>query len=115
MLQQRKATISPEDLVLIQEVSVLGDIKSKLKDDMIQQYREINLLKWEAMKLVRKANEYAIKAELMHRKEFKKLPDHIQYEAKEKFFIDYISKMSDEKADMLSDVLDEMIKKYINN
>ena len=115
MLQQRKAITKTEDLVLIQEVNVLGDVKSKFKDDMIQQYLEIKLLKWEAMELVRKANEYAIKAELMHRKEFKKLPDHIQYEAKEKFFIDYVSKMSDEKADMLSEVLDEMIKKHINN
>ena len=104
-----------EDLVLIQEVNVLGPIKSKFKDNMIQQYLEIKLLKWEAMELVRKANEYAIKTELMHKKEFKKLPHHIQYETKEKFFIDYISKMSDEKADMLSEVLDEMIKKHINN
>ena len=110
-----QAITRAEDLVSIQEVNVLGDIKSKFKNDMIQQYLEIKLLKWEAMELVRKANEYAIKAELMHRKEFKKLPDYIQYEAKENFFIDYISKMSDEKADMLSDVLDEMIKKYINN
>ena len=110
-----QAVTRAEDLVSIQEVNVLGDIKSKFKDNMIQQYLEIKLLKWEAMELVRKANEYAIKAELMHRKEFKKLPDYIQYEAKEKFFIDYVSKMSDEKADMLSDVLDEMIKKYINN
>ena len=110
-----QAITRAEDLVSIQEVNVLGDIKSKLKDDMIQQYLEIKLLKWEAMELVRKANEYAIKAELMHRKEFKKLPDYIQYEAKEKFFIDYVSKMSDEKADMLSEVLDEMIKKHINN
>lgn len=110
-----QAVTRAEDLVSIQEVNVLGDIKSKFKDDMIQQYLEIKLLKWEAMELVRKANEYAIKAELMHRKEFKKLPDYIQYEAKEKFFIDYVSKMSDEKADMLSEVLDEMIKKHINN
>ena len=110
-----QAVTRAEDLVSIQEVNVLGDIKSKFKDDMIQQYLEIKLLKWEAMELVRKANEYAIKAELMHRKEFKKLPHHIQYEAKEKFFIDYVSKMSDEKADMLSEVLDEMIKKHINN
>ena len=110
-----QAITRAEDLVSIQEVNVLGDMKSKFKDDMIQQYLEIKLLKWEAMELVRKANEYAIKAELMHRKEFKKLPDYIQYEAKEKFFIDYVSKMSDEKADMLSEVLDEMIKKYINN
>ena len=110
-----QAITRAEDLVSIQEVNVLGDIKSKFKDDMIQQYLEIKLLKWEAMELVRKANEYAIKVELMHRKEFKKLPDHIQYEAKEKFFIDYVSKMSDEKADMLSEVLDEMIKKHINN
>ena len=110
-----QAITRAEDLVSIQEVNVLGDIKSKFKDDMIQQYLEIKLLKWEAMELVRKANEYAIKAELMHRKEFKKLPDYIQYEAKEKFFIDYVSKMSDEKADMLSEVLDEMIKKHINN
>ena len=110
-----QAVTRAEDLVSIQEVNVLGDIKSKFKNDMIQQYLEIKLLKWEAMELVRKANEYAIKAELMHRKEFKKLPDYIQYEAKEKFFIDYVSKMSDEKADMLSEVLDEMIKKHINN
>lgn len=110
-----QAVTRAEDLVSIQEVNVLGDIKSKFKDNMIQQYLEIKLLKWEAMELVRKANEYAIKAELMHRKEFKKLPDYIQYEAKEKFFIDYVSKMSDEKADMLSEVLDEMIKKHINN
>ena len=110
-----QAITRAEDLVSIQEVNVLGDIKSKFKNDMIQQYLEIKLLKWEAMELVRKANEYAIKAELMHRKEFKKLPDYIQYEAKEKFFIDYVSKMSDEKADMLSEVLDEMIKKHINN
>jgi translation initiation factor IF-2 len=110
-----QAITRAEDLVSIQEVNVLGDMKSKFKDDMIQQYLEIKLLKWEAMELVRKANEYAIKAELMHRKEFKKLPDYIQYEAKEKFFIDYVSKMSDEKADMLSEVLDEMIKKHINN
>ena len=110
-----QAITRAEDLVSIQEVNVLGDIKSKFKDDMIQQYLEIKLLKWEAMELVRKANEYAIKAELMHRKEFKKLPHYIQYEAKEKFFIDYVSKMSDEKADMLSEVLDEMIKKHINN
>ena len=110
-----QAITRAEDLVSIQEVNVLGDIKSKFKDNMIQQYLEIKLLKWEAMELVRKANEYAIKAELMHRKEFKKLPDYIQYEAKEKFFIDYVSKMSDEKADMLSEVLDEMIKKHINN
>ena len=110
-----QAITRAEDLVSIQEVKVLGDIKSKFKNDMIQQYLEIKLLKWEAMELVRKANEYAIKAELMHRKEFKKLPDYIQYEAKEKFFIDYVSKMSDEKADMLSEVLDEMIKKHINN
>lgn len=110
-----QAVTRAEDLVSIQEVNVLGDIKRKFKDNMIQQYLEIKLLKWEAMELVRKANEYAIKAELMHRKEFKKLPDYIQYEAKEKFFIDYVSKMSDEKADMLSEVLDEMIKKHINN
>jgi hypothetical protein len=110
-----QAITRAEDLVSIQEVNVLGNIKSKFKNDMIQQYLEIKLLKWEAMELVRKANEYAIKAELMHRKEFKKLPDYIQYEAKEKFFIDYVSKMSDEKADMLSEVLDEMIKKHINN
>ena len=110
-----QAITRAEDLVSIQEVNVLGDIKSKFKNDMIQQYLEIKLLKWEAMELVRKANEYAIKAELMHRKEFKKLPHHIQYESKEKFFIDYVSKMSDEKADMLSEVLDEMIKKHINN
>ena len=110
-----QAITRTEDLVSIQEVNILGDIKSKFKNDMIQQYLEIKLLKWEAMELVRKANEYAIKAELMHRKEFKKLPDYIQYEAKEKFFIDYVSKMSDEKADMLSEVLDEMIKKHINN
>ena len=110
-----QAITRAEDLVSIQEVNLSGDIKSKFKNDMIQQYLEIKLLKWEAMELVRKANEYAIKAELMHRKEFKKLPDYIQYEAKEKFFIDYISKMSDEKADMLSEVLDEMIKKHINN
>lgn len=110
-----QAVTRAEDLVSIQEVNVLGDIKNKFKDDIIQQYLEIKLLKWEAMELVRKANEYAIKAELMHRKEFKKLPDYIQYEAKEKFFIDYVSKMSDEKADMLSEVLDEMIKKHINN
>ena len=110
-----QAITRAEDLVSIQEVNLSGDIKSKFKNDMIQQYLEIKLLKWEAMELVRKANEYAIKAELMHRKEFKKLPDYIQYEAKEKFFIDYVSKMSDEKADMLSEVLDEMIKKHINN
>ena len=110
-----QAVTRAEDLVSIQEVNLSGDIKSKFKNDMIQQYLEIKLLKWEVMELVRKANEYAIKAELMHRKEFKKLPDYIQYEAKEKFFIDYVSKMSDEKADMLSEVLDEMIKKHINN
>ena len=107
-----QAITRAEDLVSIQEVNVLGDIKSKFKDNMIQQYLEIKLLKWEAMELVRKANEYAIKVELMHRKEFKKLPDYIQYEAKEKFFIDYVSKMSDEKADMLVELLDEMINKY---
>ena len=66
-----QAITRAEDLVSIQEVNVLGDIKSKFKNDMIQQYLEIKLLKWEAMELVRKANEYAIKAELMHRKEFK--------------------------------------------
>ena len=104
-----------EDLVLIQEVNVLGPIKSKFKDNMIQQYLEIKLLKWEAMELVRKANEYAIKTELMHKKEFKKLPHHIQYETKEKFFKDYLSKMSDEKADLLAALLDEMIDKYTNN
>ena len=63
-----------EDLILVQEINVLGPIKSKFKDNMIQQYLEIKLLKWEAMELVRKANEYAIKTELMHKKEFKKLP-----------------------------------------
>ena len=110
-----QAITRAEDLVSIQEVNVLGDIKSKFKNDMIQQYLEIKLLKWEAMELVRKANEYAIKAELMHRKEFKNLPKHIQHEAKEKFFTDYISKMSNEKADMLVELLDEMINKHVNN
>ena len=110
-----QAITRAEDLILIPEVNTVGPIKNKLKYDMTQQYIEIKLLKWEAMELLTKANEYAIKAELMHRKEFKNLPKHIQHEAKEKFFIDYISKISDEKADILVELLDEMINKHVNN
>ena len=117
MLQQRKAITRAEDLVLIHDINISKpiNIKSQLQNYVIEQYLEYKMLKWEAMQLLGKANEYAFKAEFKHKKEFKKLPQHIQYEAKEKFFIDCISKMSDEKADILASVLTEMVDKYINN
>ena len=113
MLQQRKATISPEDLVLIQDIKISKPINTKLelKNYVVEQYLEYKMLKWEAMQLLGKANEYAFKAELKHKKEFKKLPQHIQHEAKEKFFIDCISKMSDEKADILAEILEDIVNK----
>ena len=117
MLQQREAITNPEDLVLIQDIKISKPINTKLelKNYVVEQYLEYKMLKWEAMQLLGKANEYAFKAELKHKKEFKKLPQHIQYEAKEKFFIDCISKMSDEKADILASLLTEMVDKHMSN
>ena len=116
MLQQKSAITKAEDLVLIHDINISKpiNIKLELKNYVVEQYLEYKMLKWEAMQLLGKANEYAFKAELKHKKEFKKLPQHIQHEAKEKFFIDCISKMSDEKADILAEILEDIVNKKIN-
>lgn len=117
MLQQRKAITNAKDLVLIQDIKISKpvNLKLELKNYVIEKDIEYKLLKWEAMQLLGKANEYAFRAEFMHRKEFKKLPEHIQYETKEKFFTDCISKISDKKADILAEILTEIIDKKMSN
>ena len=114
MLQEKSVT-RKEDLVLIHEVNTIGPLKGKLKEYVIKEYEEIKMLKWEALELVRKANEYSLKVEFIYRKKFNELPDNIQYQAKEKFFIDYLKDMPDEKADKLAEVLDLMVNKHLKN
>ena len=110
-----KSNTKVEDLVLVDNyINTFGPIKPFLKSYVIKEYEEIKMLKWEALQLVAKANEYAIKEELRYRKEFKKLPEYIQYEAKEKFFKDYLENMDDDKADLLAKLLSIMIDKNIN-
>jgi hypothetical protein len=116
MLQQKSAITKAEDLVLIHDIKISKpiNIKSELQAYVVQQDLEYKMLKWEALRLVGKANEYAFKTELRYRKEFKKLPDHIQYEAREKFFKENIMHMSDEKADLLAEILEDIVNKKIN-
>ena len=114
MLQEKSIT-KAEDLVLIRDdINTFGPIKPFLKSYVIKEYRDITMLKWEALQLVAKANEYAIKAELRHRKQFNELPLNIQYDAKEKFFKDHLENMDDDKADVLTKLLSIMIGEKIN-
>ena len=116
MLQQKSAITKAEDLVLIHDINISKpiNIKKEMQDYVALQDLEYKMLKWEALRLVGKANEYAFKTELRYRKKFKKLPDHIQYEAKEKFFKENIMHMSDEKADLLAEILEDIVNKKIN-
>ena len=116
MLQQKSAITKAEDLILIHDINISKpiNIKKEMQDYVALQDLEYKMLKWEALRLVGKANEYAFKTELRYRKEFKKLPDHIQYEAKEKFFKENIMHMSDEKADLLAEILEDIVNKKIN-
>ena len=76
MLQQKSAITKAEDLILIHDVNISKpiNIKKEMQDYVALQDLEYKMLKWEALRLVGKANECAFKTELRYRKEFKKLP-----------------------------------------
>lgn len=101
------------DVVAAKQISSLGPIKLEFINFIDKDQEELKKLRWEAMMLVTKANEYAIKAELKNKRDFNKLSYEEQWKVKENFYMDCLANMEDGKADILARLLEQMIDKHM--
>lgn len=102
-------------IVTISEVNTVEPIKVQLKEYMLNEYEEIKQMKWEAIMLVKRANEYAIRKELESGRRFDSLPFQEQWKVKEKFYQDWLKNIDDDRAERLVELMTIMIDEHLIN
>lgn len=111
----KQITKNEDVVVMDNKVSLDGPRKIKLEEYIVAEYEEIKKLRWEAMMLVTKANEYAIKAKRANRSRFKDLTFEQQWRVKEQFYKEWLEDIDDDKADKMVQLLTIMVDKHMTN